>query len=66
MMDSYQIKEILVEQRRRALDAINPIHLEARQAVRHHDGWRRAIAAALVRLGMTLDREAGARAVLAR
>ena len=60
------IDEILIEQRRRELDRINPHTIAAMEERRHQVGVRHTVAAALVRLGMTLDRDAGGREVLAR
>ena len=65
MMQSQQITEILIEQRRLELDRISPHTLAAFEAKREHDGLRHAVAAALVRLGTTLDRDAvGAKALV--
>lgn len=65
-MMNQHIDEILIEQRRRELDRINPHTIEAMEERRHQEGVRHTVAAALVRLGMTLDRDAGGREALAR
>jgi hypothetical protein len=67
MMQSQQFNEIMIEVRRRELDRINPHIVEAMKTIRaQHGGLRHSVAAALVRLGMCLDRDAGARVAPAR
>jgi len=57
------LDDLLAEQRRRALEHLDPARVrfadELRDARKH--ALRQAIAAMLVRLGMWLDRDAGAR-----
>jgi hypothetical protein len=65
-MHSQHIDEILIEQRRLALDQISRHTIDAMDQMQEHDGLRRSVASALVRLGMTLDRDAGVREALAR
>jgi hypothetical protein len=65
-MMNQHIDEILIEQRRRELDRISPHTIEAIDARQHRESVRHAIASALVRLGTTLDRDAGVREALAR
>jgi hypothetical protein len=66
MMQSQQINEILIEQRRWELDHLNRHTIEALEEMRGHEGLRRNVASALVRLGMTLDHDASVREMLAR
>jgi hypothetical protein len=65
-MMNQHIDEILIEQRRRELDRISPHTIAALEERRHREGMRHTLASALVRLGMTLDHDAGAREALAR
>ena len=58
MMQSQQITEILIEQRRHELDRVSQHTVAAFEAKREHDGLRHAVASALVRLGTTLDGDA--------
>ena len=66
MMQSQQFNEILIEQRRAELDRIDRHTMEAIDEARAHEGLRRAVASVFVRIGMTLDRDAGVREALAR
>ncbi|MEX2227916.1 MAG: hypothetical protein WEB52_15890 [Dehalococcoidia bacterium] len=66
MMHSQQIDEIMIEQRQRQLEHISPHTIAALDEMHRHEGVRRAVASALVRLGMTLDHDAGVREALAR
>jgi hypothetical protein len=65
-MQSQQFNEILIEQRRKELDRLSPHKIEAMNERRAHEGFRRAVASAFVRIGMTLDHDAGVREALAR
>jgi hypothetical protein len=66
MMQSQQITEILIEQRRQELDRVNAHTIAAFAEARQHEGLRHTLAAALVRLGTTLDGDAavGAKALV--
>ena len=66
-MNSWHITEIMSEQRRRQLDAMNPLRLAALEEHELRDGGvRRAIATAFVRIGTTLDQDAISRTAVAR
>jgi len=65
-MMNQHIDEILIEQRRRELDRISPHTIAAVEERSHRGSVRHTIASALVRLGTTLDRDAGVREALAR
>jgi hypothetical protein len=65
-MQSQQLNEIIIEQRRQQLDRIDRNTIDAIEGMRSHDCIRRAVASRLVRLGMTLDHDAGVREALAR
>ena len=66
MMHSQQTNEIIIELRQRELERISPHTIEAMQTMRGHAGIRHTVAAALVRLGTTLDRDAIVRTAVAR
>jgi hypothetical protein len=65
-MQSQHINEILIEQRRRELEKLNPLTLEALEQAHRREGLRRSVASALMRLAFTLDHDAGVREALAR
>jgi hypothetical protein len=62
MVTSPQVIEMLNELRDDELNRVNRHRIDALSRARHHDGVRRTVASALVKLGMTLDRDAVARA----
>ncbi len=64
-MQIHLIDELLMLQRLRALERIDYQRIrEAHEMARPQRGLREAVASALVRLGMSLDHEAGERAVV--
>lgn len=60
------IDELIFEQRRKALERVDfqRVAYVDEEMARRRGGTRRAIARGLVHLGVTVDREAGERAVL--